>query len=241
MSNRPFQGFPSKTLFTPIPNVFFASLLPQINDVGELKVVLHIFWLLYQKRGGKLAKFVTFNELLADKTLMQGMAMADSPKEALRTALELAVDEGILIHQSVDRAGEQEQVYFLNSESGKEVLGRLQQGEIVLGMALPAVEPHVRTEEPPNIFTLYEQNIGLIVPMIAEELREAERLYPASWIEEAFKEAVSHNKRNWRYISRILERWMQEDKGSGEPGRHLEKGSDPDKYVKGKYGHLVRR
>ena len=77
------------------------------------------------------------------------------------------------------------------------------------------VEPNIK-EEKPNIFALYEQNIGLLTPMIAEELKEAEKLYPVSWIEEAFKEAVSLNKRNWRYISRILERWASEGKDSGE-------------------------
>jgi len=34
--------------------------------------------------------------------------------------------------------------------------------------------------------------------MIAEELKEAEKLYPARWIEEALKEAVMLNKRSWK-------------------------------------------
>jgi DNA replication protein len=91
-----------------------------------------------------------------------------------------------------------------------------------------------------NIFALYEQNIGIITPMIAEELKEAEKIYPRQWIEDAFKEAVALNKRSWRYIARILERWASEGKDSGEHKRDIEKGS-PDKYVKGKYGHLVKR
>jgi DNA replication protein len=91
-----------------------------------------------------------------------------------------------------------------------------------------------------NIFALYEQNIGIITPMIAEELKDAERLYPPEWIEEAFKEAVALNKRSWRYIARILERWASEGKDSGEYKRDAKKGG-PDKYVKGRYGHLVKR
>jgi DnaD/phage-associated family protein len=91
-----------------------------------------------------------------------------------------------------------------------------------------------------NIFTLYEQNIGMITPMIAEELKEAEKLYPPLWIEEAFKEAVTLNKRSWKYIARILERWTSEGKDSGEYKRDIKKGG-PNKYIKGKYGHLVKR
>ena len=91
-----------------------------------------------------------------------------------------------------------------------------------------------------NIFSLYEQNIGIITPMIAEELREAEKLYPEEWVKNAFKEAVMLNKRSWRYISRILEHWASEGKKGGKYRRSFEK-VDPDKYIKGKYGHLVQR
>ncbi|GAH52003.1 unnamed protein product, partial [marine sediment metagenome] len=37
--------------------------------------------------------------------------------------------------------------------------------------------------------------------MIADELREAEKLYPETWIKDAIKEAVTHSKRKWSYIS----------------------------------------
>jgi DnaD/phage-associated family protein len=92
-----------------------------------------------------------------------------------------------------------------------------------------------------NIFTLYEQNIGMLTPMIAEELKEAEKLYPSDWIGGAFREAVRLNKRSWKYIARILERWAAEGKSDGKPGRDLEKESGSAKYVRGRYGHMVRR
>ncbi|GHO43787.1 DnaD domain-containing protein [Ktedonospora formicarum] len=64
--------------------------------------------------------------------------------------------------------------------------------------------------ERPNIFALYEQNIGLLGPMIAQQLQEyAERL-PPEWIEDAFREAVENNKRSWSYIRAILKRWETE-------------------------------
>jgi DNA replication protein len=59
---------------------------------------------------------------------------------------------------------------------------------------------------------LYEQNIGPLTPLLAEELMDAERTYPASWLEDAFREAVELNKRSWRYVQRILERWAAEGK-----------------------------
>src|SRR5437763_11950136 len=70
---------------------------------------------------------------------------------------------------------------------------------------------HVRVQvERPNIFVLYEQNIGLLSPLIADQLRDAAEQYPPEWIEAAFREAVQHNKRKWNYISAILRRWETE-------------------------------
>jgi len=64
--------------------------------------------------------------------------------------------------------------------------------------------------ERPNIFVLYEQNIGLLSPLIADQLKDAADQYPAEWIEAAFREAVQHNTRKWSYISAILRRWETE-------------------------------
>jgi DNA replication protein len=237
LNNPPFPGFPPRLSFTPIPNLFFARLLPQIDSLAEVKLILVIFWRLYQKRGA--LKFVTYKELMADKALRVGTNEAGSTDGALRSALESAVERGVLLHLMLERDGEREEVYFVNTEANRQAIARVQNGEVFL-VALPQPQPYIE-EEKPNIFALYEQNIGLLTPMIAEELKEAEKLYPAPWIEEAFKEAVSLNKRSWRYIARILERWSSEGKGSGESGKDFKKKRDPSRYFKGKYGHLVRR
>jgi len=236
LSSKPFPGFPAKMRFTPLPNLFFTPLLPQIDNMAELKLILHIFWLLYQKRSHP--RFVTYTELIADKTLVEGIE-GDSPAE-LQGALEQAVKEGILLRLTLEKEGKQEDLYFTNTESNRETIAKVQMGELSLGGALPQGEPYIKAEKP-DIFTLYEQNIGLLTPMIAEELKEAEKLYPVAWIEDAFKEAVNLNKRSWRYIARILERWSVEGREGGEFRRDSKKEKSPSRYLKGKYGHLVRR
>jgi len=154
--------------------------------------------------------FVTYKELKAESCRLS----AKLSEETLRQALDSAVEHGTLLHSTSNINGMLGDVYSLTVDS----------------------------YQPPtiNIFDLYEQNIGMIGPMIAEELKEAEKLYPPQWIEEAFKIAVTLNKRNWRYIARILERWASEGKDSGEYKRDIKK-DDPDKYIKGRYGHLVKR
>ncbi|MBC8276177.1 MAG: DnaD domain protein [Chloroflexi bacterium] len=239
MTKKPFSGFPARAEVTPIPNLFFTVVMPKIDGVAELKTILHVFWLLSRRRG--YPQFVTYNELLSDPVLISGIGEGTKPKdEVLRLALEQAVEHGTMLHLRLDRDGQPEDVYFINSEAAKEAISKIQQGDFPQ-LVLAHRKGEVAEATPPDIFSLYEQNIGMLTPMIAEELQEAEKLYPADWIESAFKEAVSLNKRSWKYIARILERWAVEGKDDGKPRRDFKKEDDREKYVRGKYGHMVKR
>jgi len=235
-----FTGFPAKMQFTPLPNLFLSSLLPQISDITELKVTLHIFETLYQKKG--YPRFVTFKELLSNTSLVSSLREAAKlPKEALCKALEMATQRGTILHIVLDRDGVPEDIYFLNTESDRKIVAKIQNGELILSGLKAEGHTDIETEEQPDIFTLYEQNIGMLTPMIADNLRDALNVYPESWIRDAIKEAVNQSKHKWSYISAILERWSSEGKGNGTYKRDSAKKASPDKYIKGKYGHMVRR
>jgi DnaD/phage-associated family protein len=64
-----------------------------------------------------------------------------------------------------------------------------------------------------DVFTIYEQNIGTINPLIAEEIESTYNDIPIkdkySWMERAIKEAARSNARNWRYVKAILTRWIE--------------------------------
>jgi len=213
MSERQLSSSQTRTGFISLPESFFTQAVPKIQDLAELKVVLYVSSLTLRKRDPSTQRSecsATYKELEAESRRLS----PELSEETLRRALDSAVKHGILLHSTLNIDGVLEDVYSLTSES--------------------------RQPSAINIFALYEQNIGIITPMIAEELKEAEKLYPPQWIEEAFKEAVTLNKRSWRYVARILERWASEGKDSGEYKRDTKK-NDPDKYIKGKYGHLVQR
>ena len=55
---------------------------------------------------------------------------------------------------------------------------------------------------------VYQEEIGVITPMIADELRDAIDTYQSRWIRDAIAEAAIQNKRGWKYISAILTRWQ---------------------------------
>jgi len=206
MASSQSSAFGEKIGSIPLPEPFFIQVLPEIQDLAELKIMLYSFYLIYRKP--ERPYYVTYREFLSYELI------ASLGEEVLRRALESAVAHGILSHSTLNIKGKDEDIYFLATDN--------------------------RQLSDANIFALYEQNIGIITPMIAEELKEAGSLYPAQWIEEAFKAAVTMNKRNWKYVARILERWATEGKDSGKHKRDIKK-DDPDKYIKGKYGHLVRR
>ena len=234
-----FEGFPARMEYTPLPNVFFSGLLPRIDDMAELKTTLHALAALYRKKG--YPRYVSVPELQADESLMGGLKSKDeSPEESLQKALEKAAGRGTLLPLSVEKDGAPVDVYFLNTASNREVVEKVRGGELELAGLKASGKKYVPREELPDIFTLYEENIGILTPMVAEELREAEKLYPKEWITDSIKEAVLYNKRNIKYILKILENWAAEGKSDGTYQRHPQK-ADPDKYIKGKYGHMVRR
>jgi DnaD/phage-associated family protein len=59
---------------------------------------------------------------------------------------------------------------------------------------------------------MYEREIGVITQRMAETLIQAEKDYPLEWFIDAFKEAVDHNARNWKYVEAILRRWQSQGK-----------------------------
>jgi DNA replication protein len=207
-----FAGFPAgKQPSTPIPNLFFGELLPLVDDLAELKVTLHLFWLIGRKRGA--LRYARLAELLKDERLLSGLVTESATgEEVLHGALERAVARGTLLQVTVQRGETAEEWYMVNSPNGREVLDRLRAGE--LDLLVDEAEDLQLQVDRPTIFVLYEQNIGMLTPMIAEELREAERQYPAEWISDAFREAVTGNKRNWKYVHAILERWKHEGRGA---------------------------
>jgi len=212
---RAFAGFPpGKTRFTPIPDLFYIELLPAIHDSNELKLTLYMFWALNRQRG--YPRYMTVPELEAESLLLSSLQCEGSDSRvALREAIERAVGRGTLLPLTICGDTEETDYLFMNTPQGRKAVEQVKRGELILETRGRVREPYVELDRP-NIFELYEQNIGFLQPLLAEELEEAEQTYPAVWITDALKIAVEHNVRNWRYIRSILERWAREGKDGGD-------------------------
>jgi DnaD/phage-associated family protein len=71
-----------------------------------------------------------------------------------------------------------------------------------------------------EVCKIYENEIGLLTPMIGEELNEASKIYPLDWFKDAIKEAADHNARNLKYVIKILETWQKQGRGDNHNGEH---------------------
>ncbi|MBN1992320.1 MAG: DnaD domain protein [Anaerolineae bacterium] len=213
-----FNGFPAGELrFTSVPDLFFARLLPQIDSLVELKVMLHFMWVHYRQARQAISR----NELLTDETLVRSLALLDEDVEqTLTQGLNRAVQRGALLHAQLEDETGRQDLYLLNSERGRQALAKFEAGE--LGVVATSGAEMAAPAKRPNIFELYEDNIGLISPILADELKDAEATYPPQWIEDAFKIAVENNVRRWSYIRAILERMAvagRDDKTDEKPGK----------------------
>ena len=219
----PHSGFPADTEYIPVPAHFFGLLLEEIQDLAEQQCALRTIYLLHRQRGP--VRCITTSALAADVILLRAFQHAGSrekPQQTLERALEACVARGLFLRLLV-RIGEfQEALLFLNTPANERAIQRIQRGEIRLP-DWPHAEPIEEAPRRLDIFTLYEENIGIITPLIAEELRDAEESYPPAWIRDAVQEAVEHNKRSWRYIVAILRRWAQEGREHGADWRYSEK------------------
>lgn len=102
-------------------------------------------------------------------------------------------------------------------------------------------EGEVEAEKPPPLHKVYEDNIGLLTPLIVNELDHAASIFPAGWIEKAIEEAVNHNARNWKYIKVILARWQVEGIGSNgkKPVGDIDSKEARKKYYEGPYAEFI--
>jgi DnaD/phage-associated family protein len=227
-----FPGFPEgKLQLTPIPNLFFSELIPAIDHLGEMKVTLYAFWALAKKED--LFRYVSRGEMASDQILLDSLSSPGmQPLDALDDAIERAVARGTLLQASIDFESGTEAFFFLNSPKGRAALKGIERGEW-----LPSGEDERPLElriERPNIYILYEQNIGPLTPMIAERLREAEGDYPSQWIEDAIGIAVENNVRKWRYVEAILEDWRTKGRDERKDFRDTEKARRS--YLEGELG-----
>ncbi len=228
----PFKGFQEgRSRSIPMPVEFFTEILPMTGDPDELRLLLYAFWFLEKQEG--TFRFIKEGDFSADLRFMG--SLDQNPEQAhikLVSALQKTLTHEIFLE--IKPMGE-DTVFVMNSPSGKAALQAVKKGTWSPSNAQRSQA--TLSQEKPNIFKLYEENIGTLTPLIAEDLKAAEQDYPQSWVEEAFRLAVQRNARSWRYIETILKRWKEHGRDDADQTGDQE---DRRKYVSGKYGDIIK-
>lgn len=234
-----FNGFPNGKLQTlPLPRLLFTELLPKIDHLAELKLTLHCFLLLDRTRRGEA--WIWGDELRRDERLLASLRNVSSlhtPEESLELALERALARNTLLTLSVSRPGAEasRQALFLNTESGRWLWQRVRNGDVLDWQRDLGDGRESSAHSTP--FKLYQQNIGLLTPIVADQLRSLEQDFPEEWLCEAIEISVSNNKKSLAYIRGILNRWHREGKAHGGEDSSqpplADEGSEWEPYARG--------
>lgn len=193
----------------PIPIELLTDVIPAMTDVAEIQVVLAAVRRALQT--GDLTVPLEESAIVRDAALRRALRVVGSGNEAdfrIATGLDLAVGRGVLLRFQTVTAESTRIWYVIATPEARASVERMLAGTALPprtlwdGETVPRIEP-----ERPTIFRLYEQNVGLLSPLIADQLVKAMERYPREWIEDAIGEAVAYNRRSWRYIQRILQNW----------------------------------
>ena len=191
-----------------LPNRLLVRELKNVQSASLIKAVLYV----YIKAG---EASVSLNELLSDRAFV---SLFKDMAEAKKALAEAVLGKFILAFPVND-----DTYYFAASEDGY-------QSFLLASSNRPEKKECELAENTPNIYVLYEENVGILTPLVAQELGRIEKEYPDTWIYDAFKEASLQNKKSLKYIMRILE-----NRASNNPFENK------DKYTQGKYGRYVKQ
>ena len=225
MTIRPIQGFPLRDDYaaTRVPNAVLGRVLANIDDADVIKLVLRAVWLLERQRG--FPRFISEEQLRTDRVLV-GLF---GDRESFDLALKCAVRFGVLARVSVNGV----ERLMLNTESARRAsLERSEFQEVgdsddENGWDAPAV-----ASLPANAFRAYEENIGVLSPMIRESILAALEDFSDDEITHAIKIAVGNESRSWSFVAGVLRRWLKEgvpdDREIRWPSRQSGESNEPE-------------
>jgi DNA replication protein len=189
----------------PVPREFLTERIALIDDPTELHVTLAVFRLAADS--GSTPPAVSEEAVLRDNVLARTFhedRKTSKLSQRIRRGLQYATARDSVVQVVLSTEGHDERWYVPASTDNREAL----QDVLIDRGAWPvAGTDAVVVATAPSIFSLYEKNIGMLTPLLTDQIESAMELYPLEWLEDAIREAVTYNKRNWRYVQRVLENW----------------------------------
>jgi len=188
-------------------------------------VTLACFRIVTRKSGSPRA--IHWADLASDAGLRAMMEEAE-----VRAGLERAVTRGTLLHVWADVGDGPEELYFINTERGREAVRTLQRGERPEGLA-PAESPHHKPSGP--ISLRCTSRTSVCSRRCWPTNYATPRLLSSDVDRGCFPPGGAAKCASWAYVRKILERRDRSEK-RGARGRTVE---DRRKYIEGEYADLI--
>ncbi|MGC4086011.1 MAG: DnaD domain protein [Vicinamibacterales bacterium] len=226
----------------PIPRDFLTERIAQIDDPTEIHVTLAVYRLAADS--GSTPPAVSEDAVLRDSVLARTFhedRKSSKLAQRIRRGLRYATARESIVQVVLSVEGHDERWYVPASDEHRAELQSVLQER---GAWPVAGTDAVLVETAPSVFSLYEKNIGMLTPLLTDQIETAMELYPLDWIEDAIREAVTYNKRNWRYVQRVLENWSVNGRGDTEArgaNNATNRGGAPEPFDPAVYKQKQRR
>ena len=184
---------------TRVPNAVLSAVLNEVEESETVKLILRAVWLLERQRGFPAS--ITVNELRHDRVLV----CVFKSQERFDAALDQSLNLGVLIKFELNNAD----ALMLNTVSATRQVEHAKdtQPESIEDDGWDA---SVGAEMPDDAFRAYEENIGILSPMIRENITAALQDFSDQDIIEAIKIAVENENRSWSYVAGVLRKWARD-------------------------------
>lgn len=183
---------------TRVPNAVLSTVLNEVEEPETVKLILRAVWLLERQRGFPAS--ITVNELQHDRVLIRVF----KSKERFDAALNQSLNMGVLIKFELNNTD----ALMLNTVSATRQVEHVKdtQSENIDDDGWDSVG----SEMPEDAFRAYEENIGVLSPMIRENITAALQDFSDEDMIEAIKIAVDNESRSWSYIAGVLRKWARD-------------------------------
>lgn len=202
MSAQPIRGFPVPDDYgaTRVPNLVLGRVLADVEDPKTFKLILRAIWLLEHQRG--YPRYISTEDLRRDRVVSQVFGDDSEFVETLASAIAY----GVLWEVSVNGA----QCLMLNTESARRASFDAFTPPETSADDADGWDSATTSTLPPDAFRAYEENIGVLSPMIRENILSALEDFTDEDITHAVRIAVENESRSWSFVAGVLRRWLRD-------------------------------
>lgn len=202
MPPQPIKGFPLADDFatTRVPNAVLGRVLSTTDDSNEIKLILRAIWLLEHQRG--YPRYITRDDLRRDRVL----SVAIPDQSDFDRILKSAIERDVFVEASIN----DNTCLMLNTESARRALIEISPTTDNLNKDDNGWETAATSAGPVDAFRAYEENIGILSPMIRQSILAALEDFTDEDITHAVRIAVENESRSWSSVAGVLRRWARD-------------------------------